>query len=115
MRKWGRVEIGTVATISTAHISQDELDILNDVHEHRTREIDDPDHWINDLVWASHPYGYMVTTPGLIRRAKEKPDETPRFLIEAAELASDLGLAWIVYDQDGETIEGMTNYYDEQH
>ena len=113
MKKWGRVEVATVATISTAHISQAELDILNDVYEHRTKEIEDPDHWINDLTWASHPYGYMVTTVGLIRRAKEKPEDTPRFLIEAAEFASDLGLAWIIYDRDGDSIDEMTNYYDE--
>ena len=114
MKKWGRVEIGTVVTLSTAHIGRDELDLLNDVYEHQTKTINDPDHWIQDLVWASHPYGYMVSCTGLIRRADEKTKETPAFLMEAAELARDLKLAWIVYDQDGDTLEEMTNYYDEQ-
>ena len=56
----------------------------------------------------------MVSAPGVIRRAKENPEETPAFLLEAAELARDLELAWIVYDEDGDTLESMTNYYDEQ-
>ena len=114
MKQWGRIETGTVATISTAHIGREELDLLNDVYKYRTKEIDDNDHWIADLNWASYHYGYMVSAPGVIRRAKENPEETPAFLLEAAELARDLELAWIVYDEDGDTLESMTNYYDEQ-
>lgn len=113
MKKWGRIETATIATISTAHISREDLDLLNDVYEHRTKEIDDPDHWISDLNWASYPYGYIVNAHGLIRRLEEKKDQTPAFLLEAAEMARDLKLAWIVYDEDGDTLEEMTNYYDD--
>lgn len=112
MRAWGKIETGMVATISTAHISKPELDILNDVYEHQTKTIEDPKHWINDLVWASHPYGYMVSGYGLRQIIKENKD-VPEFLLEAAQLATDLDLAWLVYDEDGEEVEEMKNYYTE--
>lgn len=112
MKKWGSIEMGSVATVSTAHIPQQHMDLLGAVLDDRSRTIEDPDHWINDIVWASHPYGWLMTTPSLIRRSQEKDKDTPNFLIEAAQLANDLNLAWIVYDQDGDVVEGLTNYHE---
>lgn len=113
MREWGKLETGTVVTISTAHITKDALDLLNAVHREQSREVEDPRHWINDLVWGVHPYGFMVTGHGLRRRLEEEKDGTPEFLLKAGELASDLKLAWLVYDEDGDTIEGIPDYYNE--
>jgi len=113
MREWGSIETGTVATISTAHLPKDALDLLNAVHGEKTQEIDDPNHWVNHLVWASHPYGYMVTGSTLRSLLENKKEDTPEFLLEAAQLATDLNLAWLNYDEDAMETEGLKDYYNE--
>ena len=113
MRNWGRMETGTVVTISTAHLPREALDLLNSVYKEQSKEIKDDDHWINDLVWASYAYGYMVTGSSLRRRLEDKRESTPEFLLEAGVLAKDLNLAWLVYDEDAMETEGLKDYYNE--
>lgn len=110
MTNWGRIEVGTVATISTAHIPPDAAELLEAVHHDRSREVADPSHWINSLQWGSTLYAFMVHGHGLRRLITESVEGTPDFLLEAARLATDLNLAWLCYDQDGDEVEGMTSY-----
>ena len=87
MKAWGRLEVGTVITISTAHIPEKELKFLEDCWN--DRELYDSNHWINRFQWANFDYGYMIGGNGLQTFLEEDDDveAMPQFIREVAELA----------------------------
>ena len=113
MKAWGKIELGSVATISTAHIPQDDLELLEAVLDKKSKIIEDREHWIHRLQWSTFDYGFMLGGWGIKNMLEEYRASMPQFLVEAAELARDLNLTWIVYDSDGITVDGMTDWHEE--
>ena len=113
MRSWGEIETGTIVTLSTAHIDPDSLKAL----DHVVRQGGRPSHsmkWTKSLHWGVSEYGYFVNGYGLREILKDgSKDQYPEFLQEASQLAADLQITWLYYDQDGEEIAGMVSYADQ--
>jgi len=110
MRAWGKIEKGSIFTISTAHLDEAVSKALEDRYE-SGRDIDgDPNHWLNGMVWASFDYGYAVTGSSLLRRKAEHADDTPQCLLDIADMVEDHGADWIFFDQDALEVEGLQSF-----
>lgn len=107
MKHWGRVEIGMIATVSTAHLPPAALASLE---EHSKSPNLTPEHeWYSRVHIASSRYGYGLNASSLANFVDGESD-VPPFLRETSRLCSELNLAWIFFDQDADEIDGLPAY-----
>lgn len=112
MKAWGRIEVSTIATLSTGHIPSQDRDIIEDAIANDNSDAYEHTHWVRDLTWISYKYGYLVSGTSLRRVKKENPDSLPDHFKEMAQMAEDLNLGWILFDVDGDIVDELVNFDD---
>jgi len=112
MKAWGRIEVSTIATISTAHIPSKDRNIIEDAIANENSDAYSEGHWVKELTWISFEYGYLVSGRSLIRTKKENPECLPDHFNEMAQMAEDLNLGWIMFDTDADVVEGLEEFED---
>lgn len=107
------MELGTIATVTTAHMTEEVAKVLNSRFQDG-ESIDDSAHWINDLQWAGFEYGWLLSIAS-DRFDERKPEfaeneQIPKCILEIAIFAKKRGARWICFDSDGPEAEGVTTY-----
>lgn len=113
MKNWGKVETGIVLTISINHLPEKAIEDLAAVHDEKcANRRYDSDHWTKRLTWMTFDYGFGVSAGSLAINAKDHAGEHP-FLDDLHEFAKDFDASWIVFDQDGDAIEGLRDFHED--
>ena len=109
MKDWGRLEICSMAVISTGHIPEKDAKILERKYKDSGDVYEAEDHWINDLNIGTSEYGYFISVTSMKRRVKEAKN-VEDWIKETLEFCLDVGVTWIHYDQDADTVDNLRVY-----
>lgn len=89
----GSLEICATMVISTAHLDEKTLNVLNKWSQQYDQW--DNAHWISVINGGPSTYGFFFRA-----RPEDLLEETPRCIRDAIQYAHDRGIAWVHYDQD---------------
>lgn len=108
------LEIERTLVLSTAHITEQWGNFLNDQLMHRTNQgqrADTPQLLVVDPIGK---YGYRVclTTDGALTMMRDAIGQATS-LAQVMRFARDQGCDWLALDRDGETVDGLPIYEEE--
>lgn len=109
------MELGTIATVVTNHLTLEVATVLNKRFLDNDK-IEDPNHWSNDLQWAGFEYGWLLSIAGdrFDRKSPEfvenENDDIPQCIRDVAYFAKKRGARWICFDRDAGDVEGLPTY-----